>query len=154
MTDTISFTVPGEPIAKGRPRITTVGGHARAFTPAKTVKAESTIALFASQAMAGRLLLEGPLVLEVTAYRSKGMPGKADARMGSKTRAQWDAAEEGLIAPVSKPDADNYLKAVCDALNGVVFIDDAQLVDVVARKRFSSQPRLEVVVRAWVEVAK
>ncbi|MEM5617407.1 RusA family crossover junction endodeoxyribonuclease [Pseudomonas aeruginosa] len=34
------FTVPGEPVGKGRPRIGRVAGHARMFTPAKTANYE------------------------------------------------------------------------------------------------------------------
>lgn len=145
----ITIIIPGEPVAKGRPRITTVGGHARAFTPAKTARAESTIALFASQAMAGRPLLQGALQVEVIAYRSKGMPGKPDARLGTKARDQWEAAEAGALCPTSKPDADNYGKAALDALNSVVFVDDSQVVDLTLRKRFSSQPRLVIRVTAY-----
>jgi Holliday junction resolvase RusA-like endonuclease len=152
MNPIVLITVPGEPCAKGRPRIgiNRGTGRAMAFTPSKTVKAESTIALFASHAMAGIAMLEGPLVLEVTAYRSKGMPGRADAKAGTKALQQWLAANAGKITPVSKPDADNYLKAVCDALNGVVFRDDAQIVSMTVHKRFSSSPRLEITVRTWI----
>ena len=56
---TIHFHIPGQPVGKGRPRIGKVGAHARMFTPAKTVNYESTVALFAAQAMAGRALLTG-----------------------------------------------------------------------------------------------
>lgn len=56
---TIHFHIPGQPVGKGRPRIGKVGAHARMFTPAKTVSYESTVALFAAQAMAGRPLLPG-----------------------------------------------------------------------------------------------
>ena len=54
---TIHFHIPGQPVGKGRPRIGKVGAHARMFKPAKTVSYESTVALFAAQAMAGRPLL-------------------------------------------------------------------------------------------------
>lgn len=143
--------IPGEPVAKGRPRIgiNPGTGRAQAFTPAKTRQAEGEIKYFAVQAMRGRELFTGPVSLLVIAYRSKGMPGKPDAKMGTKARAQWDAANEGLIAPVSKPDGDNYLKAAQDACNGVVWKDDAQVVDCTIRKRFSDRPRLEIRVEEW-----
>ena len=62
---TIHFHIPGQPVGKGRPRIGKVGAHARMFTPAKTVSYESTVALFAAQAMAGRPLLTGPVNLQM-----------------------------------------------------------------------------------------
>ena len=144
--NSLFIIIPGEPVAKGRPRIGTNRhtGRAIAFTPARTVRAEATIAHFAAQAMAGRDLLTGPLMVIITAYRSKGMPGSATAKEGTKARTCYDAAEAGTLKPITKPDADNYLKTVCDALNGVVYHDDAQITDITIRKRYSSQPRLEI----------
>ncbi|HBP6366832.1 TPA: RusA family crossover junction endodeoxyribonuclease, partial [Pseudomonas aeruginosa] len=49
----VMFTVPGEPVGKGRPRIGRVGAHARMFTPAKTANYEGLIAHSGQQAMAG-----------------------------------------------------------------------------------------------------
>lgn len=144
----IEIIIPGEPTPKGRPRIGINRGTGRAvaFTPAKTVNAEATIAFFASQAMAGRAPFDGPISMEVTAYRAKGMPGKASAKPGTKSRTDFDRAEAGFICPTSKPDADNYLKTAQDALNGVVFADDAQVIDAIVRKRYSARPRLVIVV--------
>jgi Holliday junction resolvase RusA-like endonuclease len=57
----ITFTVPGQPQGKGRPRIGKIGQHARMFTPAKTVAYEGLIALAAQEAMAGRPPIDGPV---------------------------------------------------------------------------------------------
>ena len=48
----VSFTVPGEPIGKGRPRATTRAGHAALYTPKKTANYESLIAHAAHQKVA------------------------------------------------------------------------------------------------------
>ena len=48
--------------------------------------------------------------------------------------------------PKVKPDLDNVVKAVLDALNGVVYRDDAQVVNLVATKRYATEPRVEVYV--------
>ncbi|RCI44473.1 RusA family crossover junction endodeoxyribonuclease, partial [Pseudomonas aeruginosa] len=61
----VMFTVPGEPVGKGRPRIGRVGAHARMFTPAKTANYEGLIAHAGHQAMLGRALLEGPVMVEL-----------------------------------------------------------------------------------------
>ena len=132
---TIHFHIPGQPVGKGRPRIGKVGAHARMFTPAKTVSYESTVALFAAQAMAGRPLLTGPVNLQM--------------RVDFAIPASWSqkkqrAAEAGLILPTVKPDADNILKALCDAINGVVWVDDVQVVDLTVKKRYSVQPGVAV----------
>lgn len=68
----IEFTVPGEPQGKGRPRIGRVGNHARMFTPAKTVAYEGLVALAAQEAMAGRELLTGPVMIELEIFH--GVP--------------------------------------------------------------------------------
>ncbi|MCZ1265386.1 RusA family crossover junction endodeoxyribonuclease [Paenibacillus tundrae] len=83
-------------------------------------------------------LLEGPLGMMLTVYRS--IP-----KSFSKKKAAL--AEVGEIRPVSKPDVDNYLKGVKDALKGIVWKDDSQVVEVFAQKRYSSRPRIEVKIK-------
>ena len=63
----LTFEIPGDPVAKARPRASMVAGRARLYTPAKTEKYEARVALFAQQAMAGRPVIEGPVALSVTA---------------------------------------------------------------------------------------
>src|SRR5690606_194541 len=59
----------------------------------------------------------------------------------------------GELRPCVKPDIDNFVKAALDALNGVVFADDKQVVRVEAEKRYALQPKLVVTVAA-VEVVR
>lgn len=131
----IRFTVPGQPQGKGRPRVGTIGAHARMFTPAKTLAYEGFIALQAQIAMAGHDLVEGPV--EVRMFIALKVP----ASWPQKKQRQ---ALEGLVLPTTKPDKDNVIKAVFDALNGVVWKDDVQVVDLVSKKRYSTQPRVDV----------
>ena len=62
----IRFSIPGEPVAKGRPRF--ANGHA--FTPNKTRAYEEIVRLHAMQAMRGKKMLTGPIGILVTAYFS------------------------------------------------------------------------------------
>ncbi len=133
----IQFTVHGNPVAQGRPKFSTAGGFVRAYDPAKSRDYKDYVRLAAAE-HAPPKLLDGPLAVMVTAYRS--IP-----KSFSKKKAA--AAEAGEIYPVSKPDADNYLKGVKDALKGVMWIDDSQVVDAYARKRYSFRPRIEVKIR-------
>lgn len=141
----LKFEVPGEPVAKGRPKFARIGAGVRAYTPKATEKAEGNVRLFAYQAMAGRAPFDGPLALEMWAYRSKGMPRPGKTGPGKELLAML----EGRIAPTTKPDGDNYLKMVSDACNGVVYVDDALLVDTTIRRRYSDRPRLEVTLYRW-----
>lgn len=130
----INFTVIGEPVAKGRPKFSTHGGFARAYTPAATVEAERS---FQYQALQHRPTepLQGPLSISIAVYRSKGMPTSKKGRL---------EAESGLIRPIKKPDTDNYVKLVLDSMNGLFWQDDAQVVEIHASKHYSERPRIEV----------
>lgn len=131
----VMFTVPGEPVGKGRPRIGRVGGHARMFTPAKTANYEGLVAMAAQEALAGRSLIAGPVLIELRMFHP--IP-----RSWSKKRQAM--ALVGEVMPTVKCDADNCLKAVCDALNGVAWKDDTQVVNVMLAKRYAEVPRVEV----------
>jgi Holliday junction resolvase RusA-like endonuclease len=133
----VAFVVPGEPQGKGRARVGTMGGHARMFTPAKTVAYEGLIAMAARQAMASTPLLEGACAIHITAVCS------VPASWSKKKRAE---AIAGVLRPTKKPDADNITKAVCDGLNGVVWTDDVQAVDQRIRKVYGERPELRVTV--------
>lgn len=131
----VEFTVPGEPIGKGRPRVSTIGGHARMFTPKRTANYESLIAVAAQRAMQGRELITGPVLVEL-----KIAVGIAVSWSKKKTAA----ALAGQVMPTKKPDADNVLKAICDGINGIVFKDDVQVVNVSMSKRFAETPGVTV----------
>ncbi|WP_085701945.1 RusA family crossover junction endodeoxyribonuclease [Pseudomonas sp. B15(2017)] len=129
--DPVKFIVPGEAVGKGRPRVTTIGGHARMFTPTKTANYETLIALAAQQAMDGRELISGPVMVELRIFVSVA------ASWSKKKTAE---ALRGEVMPTKKPDADNVLKAICDGINGIVFRDDVQVVNVSMSKRFGETP--------------
>ena len=132
----ISFTVYGEPTAQGRPRASTQNGHVRMYDPDKSRDYKDYVRL-AAREFAPDSLLESALGIYVIVYRS--MPKKYS---NSKVKSQQ--AEAGLILPTTKPDADNYLKGIKDALNSVIWKDDSQIVDASVSKRYSLKPRVEI----------
>lgn len=127
----VSFVVPGEPQGKGRPRIGKMGNHARMFTPTKTVAYEGLVALAAQDVMQGRELLQGAVLVEMKIFVS--IPQ-------SMSKKRKTLALAGEIFPTKKPDIDNVEKAIFDAINGVVWKDDVQVVDVFKRKRYGETP--------------
>jgi len=131
----IEFVVPGEPQGKGRPRIGKVGQFSRMFTPAKTVAYEGLVALVAQEAMAGRELITGPVLIELQILH--GVPQ-------SMSKKRKGLALAGEIRPMRKPDTDNVLKAICDGCNGVVWRDDVQNTDGYYRRRYSETPCVKV----------
>jgi len=131
----VVFAIPGQPVAKGRPKFARQGSFVRAYTPEKTATYENLVKLFATQAMSGRPPIEGPVELWLDINLQ--IPTS-----WSKKR-QRDAAA-GLVAATKKPDADNVLKAVKDGMNGIVWLDDAQAVKYRISKRYSTSPCVQV----------
>jgi Holliday junction resolvase RusA-like endonuclease len=117
----IAFYVPGEPVAKGRPRFVCATG--RTFTPAKTISYEGQVKSAAYVAMDCARPMEGPVRLTV---RATWLVPK------SWSKKRKDAA----VWKESKPDADNIAKIVKDALNGLVYRDDAQVAELIVQKRY------------------
>ncbi|WP_236575978.1 MULTISPECIES: RusA family crossover junction endodeoxyribonuclease [Paenibacillus] len=112
-------------------------GFVKAYDLAKSRDYKDYVRL-ATAEHAPASLLEGPVGMMLTIYRS--MP-----KSFSKRKAT--AAEAGELRPTTKPDVDNYLKGVKDALKGVIWKDDSQVVEVFVQKRYSSRPRIEVKIK-------
>jgi Holliday junction resolvase RusA-like endonuclease len=139
----VFFDVPGAPVGKGRPRfssgVTKAGKRfTRAFTPPPTASYENLVKIQALKAMRGRAPFEGPLTLFVRAHLS--IPS-------SWSRRKREQAVDGLIFPTVKPDLSNIVKAIEDAMNGIVYRDDAQISEFVCFKDYTAgAPRVTV----WV----
>ena len=113
------FFVDGAPQGKGRPRFT----GKRAYTPKRTAEYEKRI----RESYKGECLA-GALFVDITAFF---------AIPKSYTKAKKNAIENGNLAPTKKPDADNIGKVVLDALNGIAYEDDKQIVDLRVRKKYA-----------------
>lgn len=136
MNNAIWIVIPGAPTGKGRPRVATRGGHARAYTPAKTRTREGIVASLAMDAMAGRPAMTGPVQVAVSVV--------------SPIPTSWSRRKraEAIDQPCPvKPDLDNIIKLVLDSINGIVFADDRQVVELIASKRYGEEPQIIVTVR-------
>lgn len=140
----IAFLVPGQPQGKGRARIVRIGGYSRMATPEATVAYEGLVAHVATQARGDLPLIDGPVAM--TLHLDCQVPASWSARK----RAQ---ALAGQVLPTTKPDADNVAKAISDGLNGVLWRDDVQVVDLVVRKRYAAVPAVRVEVRPITQEA-
>lgn len=127
----IEFDIPGVPVGKGRPRAAKRGKHITLYTPEKTACYEGVVAFSGQSAMAGAALLDGALLVDM------------DIRIPvpeSWSRNKRNSALAGLLMPTKKPDIDNIEKAIFDALNGVTWKDDVQVVRVTKAKRYAEVP--------------
>jgi Holliday junction resolvase RusA-like endonuclease len=138
MTFMTMFTVYGEPVGKGRPRFAKRGNFVSTYTPQKTKTYEDEIRLMAKAAMGSSEPLETPVTVAI--YIRVGIPV-------SYTKQMKKYALEGILKPTKKPDADNVLKCFLDAMNGIVYLDDKQVVNIHLTKVFAETPAVEVMVK-------
>ena len=138
MTFMTMFTVYGEPVGKGRPRFAKRGNFVSTYTPLKTKTYEDEIRMMARSAMGSSEPLETPVTVAI--YIRVGIPT-------SFSKQKRKDALAGIEKPTKKPDADNILKCFLDAMNGIVYIDDKQVVNIHLTKVYSEVPAVEVMVK-------
>ncbi len=109
-----TFTVPGKPYAKKRPRFSRASG--RAFDPAENSKAEASIGHIAAKLFPAPIM--GPVSVEVVCTFACPVSWSKKKRAAMIHRPH-----------TQKPDGDNLLKAVKDALNRIAWADDGQVFD-------------------------
>ena len=132
------FTIPGEPVAQERPRLTGCGRRCIVYDQPKSRHYKQAVAACAKAAMRGREPSVGAVLVSVVSYRRSLRRFTAAQRMNP----------EG-VRPSTRPDVDNYAKAVLDGMNGICYRDDGQVFFLGCRKAYSDDPRTEVEV--WEE---
>lgn len=138
------IVVPGEPVPQGRPRFARRAGYVQAYDPKRSKDYKSRILSYVWMGLKSRAYTpftssSAPLAVSIAIYR--GIPQ-------SWSRKKKEAAVQGLVRPVSRPDTDNYVKIVLDALNKVLWKDDSAVVSLHAEKWYSETPRMEITVQA------
>jgi len=131
----ISVVVPGVPVAWARAG----RGGAVTFTPARQRSWKASAQAFMLQARARRPPFDGPLEVVIDAVWPR--PAKVPARLGTDRRPR-----------PSRPDADNVGKQVLDAAIGVLYADDALVVDLRVRKWVAAAGELPCVHATFREV--
>jgi len=127
----ISLTIPGNPVGKQRARVCRTG---HAYTPAKTVNYEALVKQTFAAKYPNIMPMSGPARITLSIFI---MPSKETQRKSKK----------GVkLYPTIHPDASNVLKIIEDALNGLAYVDDKQIVWVEVVKAYSPKPRVEVIV--------
>jgi Holliday junction resolvase RusA-like endonuclease len=134
----VTIFLAGTPQGKGRARAFRRGSFIGHYTPEKTRSYEGMIRSAAMDAMAGRMPFEEPVELTMRAIFAVPV---------SWSKRQKARAILHEIKPAKKPDYDNILKAWSDAMNTVVFRDDALIVRVEFEKVYGHQPVVVVTVK-------
>lgn len=123
--------IEGKPVAKQRPG----RNRGRYFTKPETADFQTALAWQAKRAMRGRKIFAGAVSFSVSVELEIPL---------SWNGTKQAAARRGEIYPTSRPDFDNYEKIAADALNGIVFNDDAQVCFGMFSKRYGDRPHMRI----------
>lgn len=136
-TKEISFTVPGPPQGKARARTfyNPALQRMQSITPGNTVLYENLVKLMYQNAAKGESLDDGPISATIECWFQ---PPK------SCSKKQLAAMLDGKSFPQKKPDLDNIIKIILDALNKVAYPDDKAVVAVTATKGYAEEARVDV----------
>lgn len=148
-----------DPVEQARPRATIVKVYdnakrrfknsVRMYDPKKVVEFKALLKMLAIQEKRIKkyqLIENGkPLHVSVIFYR----PIQKSFSKVEKIRRIL-----GKVFPTVKPDLDNYIKSTFDALNGVLWHDDNNIVSIHAMKMYSDKPRIEIVISEKIPICE
>lgn len=139
MVIAMEFIVEGKPQGKARARTfyNKNIGRMQSITPEQTKDYESLIR-WSYKAAGGQYLNDSNVEISIAACYE--IPK-------SYSKAKRQAALSGELRPTTKPDVDNIIKVVLDALNGVAYYDDKQVVYVSCEKHYSDHGHLKIYIK-------
>jgi Holliday junction resolvase RusA-like endonuclease len=135
----VDFVAYGNPLPAGS-KIAGVAANGRRFVRddnPNTREWKRTVAQAAGAAMNGVGLLDGPLDLAIRIVRPR--PASHFGKHGLRPSAPK--------YPTTRPDVTKLVRAIEDAMLGVVFRDDSQCVRIASTKEYGEPARVEVSVR-------
>jgi len=137
MSLVVTFTVDGDPVPKGRPRFARRGQFVQTYTDAKTIDYETQVAIKARHAIGSTKPLESALT--VFLYLRYTVPA-------SYSKKRKEACLMGVEYP-KRIDIDNVYKSITDAMNGIVYLDDSQIVEAHIKKVYAEESGANIMVQ-------
>ena len=141
MTFMVTFKVDVDPVGKQRARYARRGNFVQTYTPDKTRNYEALLKEAAIEAMGSSEPLETPVSLYL--YIRVPIP-----KSFSKKKVQ--DCLNGSEQPMKKPDSSNVLKSVEDAMNGVVYKDDCQIINHHMTRVYSTLSGVDICVKEYL----
>jgi len=129
----VSFIIPGECVPQARPRFQATRYGVHTYEPEKCRKYKERVKACAMAAMRDRVPMGGAIGVLIRTYRHY------PKRM---TKEQRKHPED--MPPVTRPDVDNLAKAVLDGMNGICYMDDAQITTLTVSKEYGEEPYVRV----------
>lgn len=132
------FEVIGDIKGKARPRVNTYTGIA--YTPTPTKDYENLIKQYFKIKYPRYEPFEGRVKIKIIAYIEipKNM-----------TKKDKELVQAGALSPTKKPDIDNIVKIVLDALNKMAFKDDNQITKLEVEKIYAEEEKIVVRVEEY-----
>ena len=147
MSKIVELTILGEPIGKQRPRYSMYNGIVRTYTPQKTINYESLIVHEYNEKY-GTLSFDRdiPVSISINAYF-----GLSSVDFGKKGLTISGRAKMEMGYCTKHIDLDNIVKVVMDALNSICYVDDKQVVEIIAQKHWTMEtPRVEIIMESLI----
>jgi len=142
MNETIAFFVAGRPVAQGNHRMGRRGGVSWLYDATKGLRGwREAVAWQARAAMGAEKQLSGPIVLGLAFYLE---------RPKSHCTATGALKANAPALPAVRPDADKVTRSCADAMTGIIYRDDAQVVELYVQKHYAGDnqaPGVEINVR-------
>jgi len=139
----IELDIPGEPQGKQRAKARMFGKgqkrHVMTYTPEKTVSYETFIKELFAIKYPDFEPVESALEMNLVLWLM--IPTSASNK-------KKQLMEAGKLRPKKRPDNDNVLKAVMDALEGLAYKNDSQIVDTSTRKYYAKKPCLGIMIHS------
>lgn len=127
------FEVPGKIIGKGRPRLNSYTGAV--YTPTRTKDYETLVEQYFLLKYPRYTPFEGRVYVEISAnFEVPKSANKADKELMLQNK----------INPTKKPDIDNIVKIILDAMNGIAFKDDIQITKLQIEKAYSTSESVKI----------
>lgn len=130
----MEIVIYGEPVPQGRPKFARIGNHVHAYDPEKSKTYKQLVRFWVTQHLKkidDWKPFENALCVDLTFYL--GIP----TSWSKQKRIQ---AAQGVIRPIVRNgDIDNMVKAILDANNGLLWVDDCIITDLSARKRYTGE---------------
>ena len=132
------FEVPGKIVGKGRPRLNSYTGIV--YTPTKTKDYETLVEQYFLIKYPRFKQLEGRIKVSIIAYF-----------MIPKATKKSDINEmlENNISPTKKPDIDNIVKIILDAMNKFAFKDDTQITKLDIEKKYGIEEKIYIKIEEY-----
>ena len=132
------FEVPGKVVGKGRPRLNSYTGVV--YTPTKTKDYETLVEQYFLLKYPRFKILEGRIKVSIIAYFSIPKATK---------KADIEQMLENNISPTKKPDIDNIVKVVLDAMNKFAFKDDNQITKIDVEKKYALEDKIYIKIEEY-----